>query len=150
MAGWIFGAAAVAFVTSLVLLGRRNAVGLTRRTWTAQSRPVTTFRGDMRSRQAGGTRGGWARLDLFDDGIRLRGTGPLGPLMPTWQIRYDELAEAQLVASKYTSGIRLCAPVLPDPVTFKTSQSEAIAGLIEQRGVTVSRVAGHLGWLPGD
>jgi hypothetical protein len=143
---WVLWLAVIAAFTFLVVGFRRNAARLTRRVETLQVQPIVTFSGGMRSRHGGGTRGGWARLQFFDWGIRLDGRS----LLPTFELRYEEITEARLVATRFKSGIRFQSSCLTEPVTFETSEGAKIGDLLEERGVTVNRNAGHLGWLPGD
>lgn len=143
---WVLGVALFAGFAFLVVGFRRNAARLTRKVDRLEVQPVVTFRGGMWSRQGGGTRGPWARLQFFDWGIRLDGRS----LLPTFEVRYEELTEARLVASRFKNGIRFQSSCLTEPVTFETSDSVRIADLLEERGVTVNRNVGHLGWLPGD
>jgi hypothetical protein len=143
---WVLWLAVIAAFTFLLFGFRRNAARLTRRVETLQVQPTVTFSGGMRSRHGGGTRGGWARLQFFDWGIRLDGRS----LLPTFEVRYEEITEARLVATRFKGGIRFQSCCLTEPVTFETSEGAKIGDLLEERGVTVNRDVGHLGWLPGD
>ena len=143
---WVLWAAVIAGLAFAVVGFRQNAARLTRMVETPDAQPLVTFTGGMWSLQGGGTRGRWARLQFFDWGIRLDGRS----VLPTFEVRYEELGDARLVASRFKSGIRFQSSCLPDPVTFETSEGAQIADLLEERGVTVNRQVGHLGWLPGD
>ena len=145
MTYWLWVVVIAGSVFAVVAL-RHNAARLTRRVEKLEAKPLLTFSGGMRSLHGGGTRGHWARLQFFDWGIRLDGRS----LLPTFEVRYAELNEARLVATRFKSGIRFQSSLLPDPVTFETSEGTQIADLLEQRGVRVNRNVGHLGWLPGD
>jgi hypothetical protein len=145
---WLLWVAAIAWFAILVAGFRWNAARLTRRVGAPETEPMATFKGGMRSRHGGGTfRGGqWVRLQFFDWGIRLDGRS----VLPTLEVRYGEIKEARLVASRFASGIRFQSSCLTEPVTFETSEGAQIANLLQERGVTVNRNVGHLGWLPGD
>ena len=144
--GWVLGVAVIAGLAFLVVGLRRNAGRLTRKVGTQEVQLLATFKGGMWSRHGGGTRGRWARLRFLDWGIRLDGRW----VIPTFELRYDEISEARLVASRFKSGIRFQSSCLTEPVTFETSEGMQIADLLEERGVMVNRNVGHLGWLPGD
>jgi hypothetical protein len=145
---WLLWMAAIVWLAVLVAGFRRNAARLTRRVEAPETQPMATFRGGMRSRRGGGTfRGGqWARLQFFEWGIRLDGRS----VLPTFEVRYGEISEVRLVASRFKSGIRFQSSCLTEPVTFETSEGVQIADLLQERGVAVNRNLGHLGWLPGD
>jgi hypothetical protein len=143
---WVLWVAVIAVFAFAVLGFRRNAARLTRKVETLEAQPLVTFPGGLWSLHGGGTRGHWARLQFFDWGIRLDGRC----LLPTFEVRYEELTDARLVASRFKSGIRFRSSCLPDPVTFETSEGVQIADLLEEHGVMVNRNVGHLGWLPGD
>jgi hypothetical protein len=110
--------------------------------------PAFVCRGRIRSRIEGG--GTWCRLELFDWGVRLRGSALMKPFVPVFELRYGELAEARLVAARINRGIRLQAGCLPNAVIFVTAQGAEIADRLEERGVPVNRDVGRLGWLRGD
>jgi hypothetical protein len=143
---WVLSVGVMAVFAIVVTRLLRNARILTRRVETVDAQPLMTFAGGMRSRHGGGTRGQWARLQFFDWGIRLDGRS----LLPTFEVRYEELGDAQLVTSRFKSGIRFQSDSLRDPVTFETREGARIAALLEEHGVPVNRNVGHLGWLPGD
>jgi hypothetical protein len=145
---WLLLVAVIALFAVLVAGFRRNAGRLTRKVEIPETQAMVTFRGGMWSRHGGGTFRGaqWARLQFFDWGIRLDGRS----LLPTFEVRYEEISEARLVATRFRSGIRFQSSQLAEPVTFETSGGAQIADLLEERGVVVNRNVGHLGWLPGD
>jgi len=150
--GWFLGVLVPAGLVFIVVGLRRNAVRLTRTIGVPAAAPLVTFRGGYWSRVTGGTRRYWAKLEFFDWGIRLRAGNPGGFLLPVYELRYDELTDAQLVATRLASGIRFRSDALRAPLNFETYSGSIprIVDLLEQRNVSVNRQVGHTGWLPGD
>jgi hypothetical protein len=148
----IWGSLAACILAATIVGLRRNALRLTRTIGAPPAAPAATFRGGFWSRVTGGTRGYWARLEFFDWGIRLRGSKPGGFLLPVYEIRYDELTDVRLVATRLRHGVRFCSDALPAPVNFETCP-DAIPRIVAQlqgQNVPVMQRAGHMGWLPGD
>jgi len=110
--------------------------------------PAAVYPGRIRSRTEGGGTG--CRLELFDWGIRMRGSAVMKPFVPVFELRYRELTEARLVAAHVNRGVRFQADCLSAAVTFVTFQDREIADRLEERGVPVDRDVGQLGCLPGD
>jgi len=98
------------------------------------------FRGGIMCRYVV-TSGSLVRLELFDWGIRLRGTPISRWVVPTWEARYDELAIAELVALP-ASRIAVCFRLRGgevNPMAFLSYRSQAILPLLESHGVPVNR-----------
>jgi hypothetical protein len=150
--GWIIGVLVPLGFAGVIVGLRRNAVRLTRRIAVPQADPAVTFRGGFWSRITGGTKGYRAKLEFFDWGIRLRGSKLGGFLLPVYEIRYHELIDVQMVATRLRHGIRLRSEALPAPMNFETYRDTIprIVVQLEERNVPVNRQVGHMGWLPGD
>jgi hypothetical protein len=150
--GWLFGVLVPAAFVFIIVALRRNAVRLNRTIGAPTADPVATFRGSYWSRVTGGTKGYWAKLEFFEWGIRLRAGKPGGFLLPVYELRYDELTDVQMVATRLARGIRFCSSALPAPTNFETYSHSIprIVGLLERHNVSVNHQVGHTGWLPGD
>jgi hypothetical protein len=101
--------------------------------------PDGLFRGGVMGRYVL-TSGSLVRLELFDWGVRLRGTVISRWVVPTWEARYDQLAVAELVtlpASRIAVWLRLRGE--PRPIGFLTDDSREILTLLQGRGVPVNR-----------
>jgi hypothetical protein len=145
---WLFILACWALGVMGVLMQRRSARRLTRTVQEPRSPLLATFRGSMRSRQAAS--GAAARLEFFDWGIRVRSTRPFRSLLPAFEVRYNELTDAQLVSSRSRRGIRFRSDCLPEPVTFTSQGTEQIVSLLQLRGVPINRESRYAGGMPGD
>jgi hypothetical protein len=98
------------------------------------------FRGGVMGRHVM-TSGPLVRLEIFDWGVRLRGTPASRWLVPTWEARYDELVLAELVtlpASRMAVWFRL-RDADPHTIGFLSDHSTAILRVLEERGVQVNR-----------
>jgi len=87
------------------------------------------------------TSGTMVRLELFDWGVRVRGTPVSRWLVPTWEARYDELAIAELVAlpaSRLAVCFRLRGGGEPS-MAFLSDRTTSILRALESRGVPVNR-----------
>ena len=103
------------------------------------------FRGGVMARHII-TSGPLVRLELFDWGIRLRGTAISRWVVPTWEARYDDLAIAELVALP-ASRIAVCfRPRGSDPriIAFLSDHSQQVIRALESHGVTVNRAVTHI------
>jgi hypothetical protein len=102
--------------------------------------PDGLFRGGVMSRHLI-TSGTLARLEVFDWGLRLRGTMVSRWIVPTWEARYDQLAMAELVAlpaSRIAVWLRLRGE--PGAIGFLSEgSSQDILALLHERGVPVNR-----------
>jgi hypothetical protein len=86
------------------------------------------------------TSGTLVRLELFDWGVRLRGTVIARWVVPTWEARYDELAIAELVALPQ-SRIAVCFRLRDNggAIAFLSNRSQDILRQLARHGVPVSR-----------
>jgi hypothetical protein len=85
------------------------------------------------------TSGSFARLEVHDWGVRLRGIPMTRWIVPTWEARYEELAIAEVVASKSRLGLWLRLKGGAGGIGFLTSNSEEAARALEAHGVQVDR-----------
>ena len=93
------------------------------------------------------------RLSLHESGLRLGpSTALVRPLIPTLDVSYDEIADAQAVSHrrKTTTGILLRAPQADLWVVFMKPRSPgqlfAALDVLERHEVAVSRDVRHIGW----
>jgi hypothetical protein len=86
------------------------------------------------------------KLEFFDQGIRLRGSGSLAGLgvgrllTPVWEARYAELTEARLVTAPKHQGVRLAAGSA-GPLIFWTRRGSEVLDRLEEHNVPVDRDA---------
>lgn len=85
------------------------------------------------------TSGSFARLEMHDWGVRLRGVRVIRRIVPTWEARYEELAIAEVVASRSRLGVWLRLKGGAGGIGFLTSNSEETARALEAHGVQVDR-----------
>jgi hypothetical protein len=86
------------------------------------------------------TSGHTVRLELFDWGVRLRGTVVARWVVPTWEARYDELAVAEVVATSFSRNavwFRLLGE--PGGMGFLSERSPDIMKALEKHKVPVNR-----------
>jgi len=86
------------------------------------------------------TSGTLAKVQLFDWGVRVRGTVLSRWVVPTWEARYEDLAIAELVAmphSRIAVWFRLRGE--PDGMAFLSERSEDILRVLERHDVPVNR-----------
>lgn len=98
------------------------------------------FRGGVMGRHVL-TSGPLVRLEIFDWGIRLRGSAISRWLVPTWEARFDELAIAELVtlpASRIAVWFRL-RDADPRAIGFLCDRSSHVLRALERHGVPVNR-----------
>jgi hypothetical protein len=98
------------------------------------------FRGGVMGRHVL-TSGPLVRLEVFDWGVRLRGSAMSRWLVPTWEARFDELAIAELVtlpASRIAVWFRL-READPRAIGFLSDRSSDILQVLERHGVPVNR-----------
>ena len=103
------------------------------------------FRGGVMARHII-TSGPLVRLELFDWGVRLRGSAISRWVVPSWEARYDDLAIAELVALP-ASRIAVCfRPRGSDPriIAFLSDHSQQVIRALESHGVTVNRALTHI------
>lgn len=101
--------------------------------------PEALYRGGVMARHVV-TSGTLARLELFDWGVRLRGTPISRWLVPTWEATYDELAIAELVAlpaSRNAIWFRLRGE--RSGIAFLSDFNLVILPKLEKHGVPVNR-----------
>ncbi len=132
-----------------LVMWTRLAASNKRTTDAPAGEPEEVFRGGIMCRYVV-TSGSLVRLELFDWGIRLRGTPISRWVVPTWEARYDELAIAELVAlpasriaaptavRRYFRCLRAmaCRSTAPSPgsgaSTISTSSRTQEPGLVEE------------------
>jgi len=88
-----------------------------------------------------------ARLELFGSGLRLCGSlRLLKPLLPTWEVRYDEIKEAGLVRSALTKrlGVRFQSDTPGGSVVFWTSTPQRVLAQLSEHGVGVTNTVAKL------
>lgn len=123
-----------------VVMWTRLAASNTRIIGAAAGEPDDLFRGGVMGRHVI-TSGSLVRLELFDWGVRLRGTAISRWVVPTWEARYDELAVAELVAlpaSRIAVWFRLRGDD-PQTIGFLSERSRDILARLEKHGVPVNR-----------
>ena len=140
---------AVALIVILAVLGGGGIAAWTRLAATNKrliagavegEEPLELFRGGVMARHVI-TSGTLVRLELFDWGVRLRGTAISRWAVPTWEARYEELAIAELVtmpASRIAVWFRLRGGD-PHTIGFLSDHSSEVLRLLESRGVPVNR-----------
>ncbi|HEY2285625.1 MAG TPA: hypothetical protein VGH88_07770 [Streptosporangiaceae bacterium] len=101
--------------------------------------PDGLFRGGIMARHIL-TSGTLVRLEMFDWGVRLRGTATFRWIIPTWEARYDELAIAELVSLPAS---RICVWLRPrggsHAIGFLSGDSQEILARLQDQGVPVNR-----------
>ncbi len=86
------------------------------------------------------TSGHLVRLELFDWGVRLRGTVVSRWIVPTWEARYDELAIAELVSLPASRiGVWFRPRGENSGIAFLSDRNPLILPLLERHGVPVNR-----------
>jgi hypothetical protein len=85
------------------------------------------------------TSGSFARLEVHDWGVRLRGIPMTRWIVPTWEARYEELASAEIVTSRSRLGIWLRLKGGAGGIGFLTSNSEEATRALEAHGIQVDR-----------
>lgn len=128
---------AVLAATSLAVWIRR-ARASARAIGAPAGEPERTLFGDVLCRSVI-TSGSFARLELHDWGVRLRAIPLARWIVPTWEARYDELAIAELVASRSRLGVWLRLKGDAGGIGFLTSNSEEVTRALEAHGVQVNR-----------
>jgi hypothetical protein len=130
---------ALAAITGLTVWIRRAAA--CSRTIQVPSGELTrSFIGDVMCRSAI-TSGGFARLQFFDWGVRLRGIPVVSSwIVPTWEARFDELALAELVTLRF-SRIAVWLRVRGEGggIGFLSTYGEEILRELQARDVPVNR-----------
>ena len=129
---------ALAAIVGLTVWIRRTA-SCGRTTDAPAGELARSFTGDVMCRSAI-TSGGFARLEFFDWGVRLRGVAVSRWIVPTWEARYDELDLAELVKLRF-SRIAVWLRVRGEPggIGFLTSFSKDILRELAARDVQVNR-----------
>jgi hypothetical protein len=91
------------------------------------------------------TSGTLVRLEMYDWGVRIRGTTIARWIVPTWEARYDELAIAELVASPY-SRIAVWLRLREDQggMGFLSNYSQPILRNLEKHEVPVNRAVARI------
>ena len=84
-----------------------------------------------------------ARLELLEEGIRVRG---VRWLVPAWQARYQDLAGAQLIAAPLASRGVYVQAAGTDPIVFWSRRAASILDCLQLHGVPVGRSPIRLPW----
>ena len=116
----------------------RRARASARKIGAPADEPERTLRGDVLCRSVM-TSGSFARLEVHDWGVRLRGIPVTRWIVPTWEARYEELAIARLVASQSRLGVWLRLKGGAGAIGFLTNHSDEATRALEAHGVQVDR-----------
>lgn len=130
---------AVIALASLVLWIRR-AASCARIIDAPAGPPAQVYAGDVMCRYVV-TSGSFARLEVHDWGVRIRGVAPTRWIVPTWEARYSELALTELVASRTRIAVWLRLRGEPGGCGFLTARSKDILRQLEEHDVQVSHAA---------
>jgi len=143
----------LAVIVLIVVLAVLAAAGLT--VWTRRAaacgrkigapagQPERVLMGDVMCRSVI-TSGSFARLEIHDWGVRLRGIVITRWIVPTWEARYDELAIAEVVASRTRLGVWLRLKDGAGGIGFLSNVSEATIDPLERHGVPINRSVARL------
>lgn len=115
----------------------RRAAACARTIGVPAGEPIATFPGDTMCKSVV-TSGYFARLEAHDWGIRIRGLAVTRWIVPTWEARYSELAEVELVASKTRIAVWLRIRGESGGMGFLSTRSRDILKLLEEHQVQVS------------
>jgi hypothetical protein len=97
------------------------------------------FAGDVMCRYVV-TSGSFARLEIYDWGIRIRSLVFTRWFVPTWEARYGELALTELVTSRSRVAVWFRVRGQPGGFGFLSARSsQEILNELEKHGVQVSR-----------
>ncbi len=109
--------------------------------------PERTFAGGLWS-AAGNAIWPFARLELLDWGIRVRGgVGGLRWLVPAWQARYGELTGAQLIWAPLAGrGVHVQTANAAGSIVFWSRRGTDILDHLQVHGVPASRSVTRLAW----
>jgi hypothetical protein len=127
----------VALATAAVMWTRR-AAACAREIGAPADEPERMLYGDVLCRSVM-TSGSFARLEIHDWGVRLRGIPLTRWIVPTWEARYEELAIAEVVESRSRRGVWLRLKAGAGGIGFLTSNGEEAARALEAHGVQVDR-----------
>jgi hypothetical protein len=128
---------AVLAATGLVIWIRR-AAACARKIGAPADDPERALRGDVLCRSVMMS-GSFARLEVHDWGVRLRGVPMTHWIVPTWEARYDELAIAEVVASRSRLGLWLRLKGGAGGIGFLTSNNEEAIRALTAHGVQINR-----------
>jgi hypothetical protein len=87
---------------------------------------------------------GTAQLELFDWGIRVSGFWPWKLMLPTVEVRYQELRNVQRVRWQLTEGVLLRTDGSAVPFAFLTTRAPQILVQFAMRGVAVEQEVARL------
>jgi len=116
----------------------RRAAACAREIGAPADAPERVLNGDVLCRSVI-TSGSFARLEVHDWGVRLRGIAITRWIVPTWEARYEELAVAEVVASRTRLGLWLRLKGGAGGIGFLTNNSEEAIRPLERHGVQVDR-----------
>lgn len=128
---------AVAAAAALAIWIRRAAASA-RKIGAPADEPERMLYGDVLCRSLM-TSGSFARLEVHDWGVRLRGIRVTRWIVPTWEARYEELAIAEVVSSRTRLGVWLRLKGGAGGIGFLTSNSQEATRALEAHGVQVDR-----------
>lgn len=94
----------------------------------------------------------FAKLTLFDDGLRISGNRrllPMSILVPKWEARYEELMEVAAVGriEGITSGVLFRTAEKGEWIVFWTANRQSVLGALVSHGVLVVSTPRNLNYL---
>lgn len=147
MAPWVFIGVVPLALASSVALFRSLARSSSRVTGMPQTSPDRAYVGGLTTSAMSST---WpfARLELYDSGIRLTGSVRLVRwIIPVWEAQYAELTKADMVAAPMArGGVRFSVHNGSQIIFWTFDDAAEIVDILESRGVPVDRSVSRIGW----